>query len=656
MKKWVGVALFLLTALAWGGVGQAEETWIEFRSPREGEILVARRPEICFRFLIPVDFSSLNVILDQTDITGVLERKEAEVRYRPFEVLPPGDHTLRVSVLGPSGETFQTELHFVTRHTRLFQEAVIRNELSAYYQQALKKPDPPPDTPDRKAEADLASEARLGNPSWSLGLRTHLRFLDQSTPLSSGFYGGSVAPGSPSGGGAVPLQKGLDLTSWLFTGEYQGEGFLFQGDLGDVMINETPNTFNSLARRGGYFRLEAGSYALRFFSVKGDQVYGLKGGTGLSLDSDRHIVGMVGEGRWFGEKLGLKVLYAEGEESASYFGMASSGGSTRGDVLALVMEGRFSERLSAEAELDFSRYDPDTSDEFGRESSSAWRIRLGGTSGSYRYEALYEYFGRDYDVVGQSPLKDREGFALSGGLFRGVHSLDLRFSRYHDNVEGDSLFPRTYDTQLGVNYTWTRFSRAPITLFYQKNIQDSRHEPEGSFPVKIHTDTFGAQVGLMLGALSLNLSGNYAFMNDRTPQDYDTATLTLSFMPAYNGETLSLSTGVAYNESRTLPTGAKTWTWTYTLDLRKSLLSGKASFDLGGTYNMMKDNQGNTDQRNLDLRFNLGYNLRPLIRGSLKSSLQLRGEYRRLVDRVYDHSDEEYGIYLLLNIHWSFSI
>ncbi|MBX6423522.1 hypothetical protein [Thermosulfurimonas sp. F29] len=629
----LGGILFLVA-----GVRAQEGAWLEMISPERGARLVARRPEIRFRILVPFERDSLLVLLDDTDITPVLKLEEGEVSFRPFRVLPPGEHRLVVSLRDIRGQPLEETVLFYTRHTRPFEEARVDNELSAYYRFTVRKPDSPPDEPDSRVEANLSSEARLRDGPWSTGLRTELRFVDQNTPLSP------------------PQEKGLDLTHWLFTGAYEKDALRFRAEIGDVQISETPYTVSALARRGGYFRFGFGDYALRFFSVKSAQVFGLKGGTGIGTETEDHILGVAGEARFFNGKFRLTTVYAGGEEPGESFGVFAGAGGTRGEVFGVLVSTPLSEKLEAEAEADFSRYDPDTSDEFGKESGAAYRAGFRGMWGAYRYEAAYEYFGRDYAVVGQAPPRDRAGFRIRGGASRGVHDLQLEVSRYHDNVEKDPLFPRTYSTDLGLTYTCNRFRRLPLGLSYQKNIQDSRDEPEGTPPLKMHTDTLSAQATLLLGRLNLAFSGSFSFMNDRTPEDRDTANLVLTLAPSYGGEGFSLSPSLSYNESRDLASGVKTRTYTLTLDVRKDFLAGRGNLALSGAYNLVRADDDSVDNRNLDLNLNLSYSLKPLFQDSLRSTLQLQGRYRRNEDRVYDHSDEEYGIYLILTVNWSFSL
>jgi hypothetical protein len=67
------------------------------------------------------------------------------------------------------------------------------------------------------------------------------------------------------------------------------------------------------------------------------------------------------------------------------------------------------QKLATEAEFDISRFDPDTQDEFSSERDKAYRLKVGGAWDKYTYEALYEYMGPDYEVIGNQGLqKNRE--------------------------------------------------------------------------------------------------------------------------------------------------------------------------------------------------------------------------------------------------------
>ena len=70
----------------------------------------------------------------------------------------------------------------------------------------------------------------------------------------------------------------------------------------------------------------------------------------------------------------------------------------------------------SEFEFDHSEFDADTTDNQSSESDQAYRLLVQGGIDRYTYSAVYTYYGRDYEVVGNQGLeKDRAGFELNGG-------------------------------------------------------------------------------------------------------------------------------------------------------------------------------------------------------------------------------------------------
>jgi hypothetical protein len=169
----------------------------------------------------------------------------------------------------------------------------------------------------------------------------------------------------------------------------------------------------------------------------------MRGGVGIEGTSEDHILGASGLVHFYERKLVFKGIYATGGEPSGSFGISTTSGKKKGDVIGfLITSDFFQNKFRTEIEAGFSKYDPDTSDEFGSRNDNAYKLKAGGSLGSYNYEAAYEYIGRDYAVVGNQMIqKDKEGVTFVNGLNLFPHSINLNLSRYNDNVKGDDLFP-----------------------------------------------------------------------------------------------------------------------------------------------------------------------------------------------------------------------
>ena len=107
-----------------------------------------------------------------------------------------------------------------------------------------------------------------------------------------------------------------------------------------------------------------------------------------------------------GKKIGIKANYVEGEEKESYFGIYTEGRSRKGGLIGVVFTTDFfKETLTTEFEFDFSEFKKDTTDNFLAEEDKAYRLGIGGHIENYACEAVYEYLGPKYQVIGNQNLE-----------------------------------------------------------------------------------------------------------------------------------------------------------------------------------------------------------------------------------------------------------
>ncbi|MFQ5901991.1 MAG: hypothetical protein ACE5IH_10590 [Thermodesulfobacteriota bacterium] len=99
------------------------EDIIKLVTPEEGSEIVAKRPLIKVVITEPFSQENLLILLDWTDMTGILEITSDGVQFRPLDVLPSGDHTLSVTLKMEDGREISKDFMFSTRHTEKFEEA-----------------------------------------------------------------------------------------------------------------------------------------------------------------------------------------------------------------------------------------------------------------------------------------------------------------------------------------------------------------------------------------------------------------------------------------------------------------------------------------------------------------------------------------------------
>ena len=608
-------------------------------SPAENAQVIGKKPEIKIEFLEPFASNTLVVLLDGTDITQLLTVTDKEFEYKPFMVLPAGSHNLSITANDKNGTQVQKSISFTTRHTSAFEEAYTDNEATVIYEQVLHKPDSAQSIPNSKVEGNLRSDTKIKENGWEFQFNTNLRYLDQSIPV------------------ALPLKKGIDAANWLFTGSYTKDLLKFKASLGDVQVNETPYTVAGLARRGGVFNLEYDNFQINMFSVKGVQVLGLRG-VGVDFDTDDHILGVSGGVNLFDKKVMFKTIYVTGGQPGNSFGISTTQGPQKGDVLGFLLTSDLLEnKVRTEFEFDLSKFDPDTSDEFKSKSDRAYRLKVGGNLGVYYYDAMYEYIGRDYAVVGNQGLpKDREGASIMNGLNLGVHAINLTLSRYNDNVKGDELFPRILNYQGGLDYSFNGIPKLPMGINYQKSMQNSTREPSGTNPLDLHADTVSGRVNYTLDKIHLGFLASYSLLDDRTPASNDTTAINYTFTSSYNIPTITVSPSFSLNQSNIHVTDVRTDTYTINLDLRTRFFRERLTFDVGGTYNIIKADNGSTDSRNLNTNFRLAYNVKEFFKGLMNPTIALRGAYMKITDKINRSSDrDEFTLFLVLATSVPFS-
>ena len=379
---------------------------------------------------------------------------------------------------------------------------------------------------------------------------------------------------------------------------------------------------------------------------------GIEGSTG------DHILGASAGIKLFDRKMEFKTIYASGGEPSGSFGISTVAGKKKGEVIGLVLRSDFLEnKMTTEIETAFSEYDPDDSDEFGSERDMATRLRVGGTFGWYNYSAMYEYIGKDYAVVGNQMIqKDKQGVNIMSGLNLFPHALNLGFSWYHDNVEDDDLFPRIVNYVYSLDYSFSKVPNLPIGINYQKSIQDSTREPAGSFSVETHTDSVSARINYSQDRINIGFQTAYSLLNDKTPNNYDTTTITYTFIPSYFMTGFSLTPSFSLNQSKNHPSDIWTDTYTINLDMRTAFLRERATFELGGTYSIVKGDQDTADNSTLSANFRLAYNMKHILKGFLDPIIALRGIYSKFTDDISPQADrDEFTLLFVLSAAMPFS-
>lgn len=633
------VLLMLFSSPAYAEELKSADEGIYAITPSENEEVIAKKPDIKIGFSIPVLPQTLVVLLDGTDVTQLVTVTDRGFEFAPFHVLAAGTHTLSITITDSEGKQWQKNIPFSNRHRSALQEAYLDNEASVNYEAVIRKPDESTSLPYSKVEGNLRSDTKIREKGWNFTFQTNVRYLDQSLSVGS------------------PLQKGFTVANWLLTGAYTNDSLKASAGIGDVQINESQYTVSGLARRGGVVGFEYENVSMNSFSVRSEQVFGLHG-IGIEGSTGDHIIGVSGGIRLFDRKVEFRTIYATGGEPGSSFGISTVEGKKKGDVVGVLLRSDFFDnKMTTEFETAFAEYDPDDSDEFGSKNDKAIRLHVGGTLDWYTYTVMYEYIGRDYEVVGNQMIqKDKQGVNIMNGLNLFPHALNLGFSWYHDNVKGDSLFPRIANYVYSIDYSFSKIPHLPVGINYQKSIQDSSREPDDSLRVNIHTDTVTGRVNYSRDRINIGFQTSYSLFNERTSGNSDTTTITYTFTPSYYVTGFSLAPSFSLNQSKNHVSDIWTDTYTVNIDMRTTFLREKAFFDVGGTYSIIKADDNTADNRTLSANFRLAYNIKGLLKGFLNPNIALRGMYTKFTDEIYPNADrDEFTVLLVLAATMPFS-
>lgn len=620
-----------------------QKEWLRAITPVENSEVISKKPEIKIGFLEPIAPNTIVAMLDGTDITQLLALTEKGFEYKPVMVLPSGAHSLSISATDREGRQLQKNFSFTTRHSSTFEEATLGTDITGIYSSTLRKEPVDTTIPYSRAEGIGLIQAKLREGSDELTAEGTPIYVDQDKPLLPG-----VSPLTQA------IKKGFDVRNFLLRGEHKGMVLRLKAEAGDILINTTPYTAQGLIRRGGQIILGYKDAEVLLFSVKSQAIYGLRGGLGIKLNTDEQTLGGSFKLSFPGFGTEIKATYLTGEDSSSIsYGTSTTNGKRGGDVVSLMITSKIvEEKLIADFEVASSRFDPDTSDEFGKMSDKAWRLGLSGNVDKYSYEAKYEYIGRDFESIGlQGAPKDRKGISLKGGALFTDHSLNLTFTRQIDNVKDDPILPKTLNYQVMADYNFTHFKNLPIGISIQRSVIDSTKEPPGFDPMKTVADTVTGRMSYMQPKWNIGPSVSYTISDDKTVSNADNTSITYSLPLSLNPiEGLAINTSPTLIQQKDKTTGVRQDTYTTSLDIRSEIVKNFIFFDIGGTYSVMKASDDSIDSRGTMFNTRLAYSLKRLFPEYLNPTIALKTDYSRNKDRLTGIGDERYTVFLVFEL------
>ncbi len=118
---------------------QAGDSRIQLLKPEEGCLNIAKKAMIKCAIKTPFDSTKLLVLLDGTDISGILDITPEGFEHKATGVLASGDHTLNVTITTQDGQELKREFKFSTCHSKQFDEIYSSNEITTVAEKKVVK-------------------------------------------------------------------------------------------------------------------------------------------------------------------------------------------------------------------------------------------------------------------------------------------------------------------------------------------------------------------------------------------------------------------------------------------------------------------------------------------------------------------------------------
>ena len=585
---------------------------------------IREREDIVIEFTSRPEIGTVNVFIDNTDITPLIDISGKRIVLSSALLESPGRHTLVVEVEGKDGMKSENSWVLMVaeeREEEKFAKLKGSGGISFNYSREIKTPSgPKDDTVSGNLNLGFDIEGRNWNMKWE-GI--NIQYVEDTSgdnlTISSGFY--------------VVLRKGEH------TIEY-----------GDITVQETQLTAPSFARRGVQAKLKGFDTELHLFNVSTGTVSGWNSGIG---DADRQVYGFSVTRPLISKTLPFTLVYITGRNQAvNGFNTASTRNRSEGDILGIrAAYNLFG--IDIEGEVAGTRYDSDTTDDMDEREDTAGTLSLSTKFDRYSIGFGYYYYGPDFaSIANPNFTNDREGFSGSVGTSFGPSTLSLSFNRGWDNVEEDPTRPVVYSTSGTLSWGLSPTRWPSISLSYTRSMQDSTKEPAGTQEVDNINDTVNMGLSLSGDRWSASLGGNYGKLNDRAGGlDSETRGVNLSgSLTPFKG--LSLGPSLGFTESKSSDVLKRTRIASLTAGI--PILSPYMNTSLQVSYTLSDASDGSQDSTDLNGSWRLSLNLHEFIKKWIDYGtevLALSASYSKIDDNVNPaNSGEDISVFLSINL------
>lgn len=427
-------------------------------------------------------------------------------------------------------------------------------------------------------------------------------------------------------------------------GEYGGNGYKVLAEMGDLQFKQTRNTLQEAQGRGGRFSLLAGASGSRAIF----ETFAASGAHGSAPDD--MLVGATGELSFLDDGARFKTIFLSGRKALGKEGRWPDAGARRGDVVGFVAQLEpFRGKLSAEAEYDYSVYDANTSDLTSALHDSAYRFKISAGCGPSRYTALYERTGPRYRLMSDGPPRDRQGGSLGVETSLAVHAIDVRLSRYNDNVESDPLSPRLYRYEGLFDYRFKGFETLPLALQYRKTFIDSGDEPLGYLPKEVAEDAVSGQLNYLAGRWNLGLRGGLIQRSDRLRQQRETSTASVGFLPRFSAGSFTVTPDLSLKRITDYAAAQRTEQYALTLGLAGTVLEKRLDYELKGGFKRESTGAPGAGKEVVGAKVKAAYPLAGFFKWSRQPTLGIKGEYNGINNLTEDRRESDFSLLISLD-------
>jgi hypothetical protein len=424
----------------------------------------------------------------------------------------------------------------------------------------------------------------------------------------------------------------------LQRGKFSQNGLSLLAEIGDITITETQNTAQSVSRRGGRFVLQMGnsSNAIRLQAIAASGAW--------ERSSESLMSGMSGELSLLTESIRFKTIYLKNREPLI------SGAVNKGDVIGfLVVLEPFKRKLVVETEADLARFDSGATDNALPVQDWAYRIKTGGALGVVRYTALHERTGPDYRLLaGTGPRRDTEGITLDIEHNFQFHILDLKFARYHDNVNGNATYPRLYSYEGTIDYTFKGIRALLLGLQYRKTLIDSTREPRGYTAKETDEDAISGRINYLVKKWDLGLKMGYSQRTNVFKNTPELSVGSVVVSPKFTEDNITVMPVFSVSRSKHLTSNIQKNVYAINIDVKGNIIDKKLNYEASNWFSKERISVSR-DKEAAGIKLKFVYKFDRVFNNFFHTTIGARGEYRRTSDQALSLIKNDYNLMLYID-------